>query len=258
MQLDWLLTFCLAGGAFLPAMLGLGGGVFYTPIQLALGREIHQAIPLSLLLIVITSLSASSVFQKAKRIDWKFSIVFALQMMFASFFAGLMAHHLRSEVLTVIFAVALALCGLLMAVRPPQIAPAAREGSWLRVFGELEYRVSVWKMAILALLAGTLSGLVGIGGGVLIVPAMVLVLGVPLKIAIGCSSFMVGLSALAGLVGHLFTASMPFSQTLATAIAVFIAAQLGARASLRTKTEHLRGLLGFALIGISLLFLLAL
>jgi uncharacterized membrane protein YfcA len=74
-----------------------------------------------------------------------------------------------------------------------------------RKFGEEEYSVNLIIGLPLSALAGLMAGLLGIGGGVIKVPLMVLLLGVPMKVAVGTSCFMVGLTALFCFWGHFFT-----------------------------------------------------
>jgi len=77
-------------------------------------------------------------------------------------------------------------------------------GYWLRKFGEEEYSVNLLIGLPLTALAGLMAGLLEIGGGIIKVPLMVLLLGVPMKIAVGISCFMVGITALFGFWGALF------------------------------------------------------
>ena len=81
--------------------------------------------------------------------------------------------------------------------------------------------------------------MVGIGGGVLKVPLMVLLFGIPIPIAIGSSAFMVGLTATAGLLGHISMGHFDLWAALSLAIPVFIGGQIGSRLSIRLNAQRL-------------------
>ena len=77
-------------------------------------------------------------------------------------------------------------------------------GFWSRKIGEEVYSVNIIAGLPLSALSGLMAGLLGIGGGVIKIPLMVLLLGVPMKTAVGTSCFMVGVTALFGFWGHFF------------------------------------------------------
>ena len=86
---------------------------------------------------------------------------------------------------------------------------------------------------------GLLTSMVGIGGGALKVPLMVLLFGIPLPIAIGSSAFMVGLTATAGLLGHVSMGHFDWLPALTLAVPVFIGGQIGSRLSIRLNAQRL-------------------
>ena len=83
------------------------------------------------------------------------------------------------------------------------------------------------------------TAMVGIGGGALKVPLMVLLFGIPTPIAIGSSAYMVGLTAAAGLLGHISVGHFDWAAILMLAIPIFIGGQIGSRISIRLDTQHL-------------------
>jgi hypothetical protein len=89
------------------------------------------------------------------------------------------------------------------------------------------------------LAVGVLTSMVGIGGGAIKVPLMVLLFGIPIPIAIGSSAFMVGLTATAGLLGHISVGSFNWTAALLLAIPVFIGGQIGSRLSIHLNARHL-------------------
>jgi uncharacterized membrane protein YfcA len=71
------------------SMLGQGGGAIYTPLQVGMGIEFHEAATTSLFLIMVTSAAASLVFYKAKRIDWPLALVLETVTTAGGFTGGL-------------------------------------------------------------------------------------------------------------------------------------------------------------------------
>jgi uncharacterized membrane protein YfcA len=90
--------------------------------------------------------------------------------------------------------------------------------------------------------------MVGIGGGTLKVPLMVLLFGLPLPIAIGSSAFMVGLTAAAGLLGHISSGNFNVAAALLLAIPVFIGGQFGSRLSVHLDTRQLEKWFGIFIL----------
>ena len=98
---------------------------------------------------------------------------------------------------------------------------------------------------------GLASGLVGVGGGILKVPLMVLLLGIPMDIAVGSSAFMVGLTAAGGFAGHVASGHWDWKTSLVLAVAVFIGGQIGARKSLGIDKKKMKKVFGWFLMGIA-------
>ena len=100
-------------------------------------------------------------------------------------------------------------------------------------------------------LAGLMAGLLGIGGGIIKVPLMVLLLGVPMKIAVGTSCFMVGITALFGFWGHFFAGHFEPKMALILALVVFAGAQAGSRISIKVDKILLKKIYAIFLFLIS-------
>jgi uncharacterized membrane protein YfcA len=110
------------------------------------------------------------------------------------------------------------------------------------------YQLDLRLMIPVMLTVGVLTSMVGIGGGALKVPLMVLLFGIPMPIAIGSSAFMVGLTATAGLLGHISTGSFNWTAALLLAIPVFIGGQIGSRLSIHLDALHLEKWFGYFIL----------
>jgi uncharacterized membrane protein YfcA len=103
----------------------------------------------------------------------------------------------------------------------------------------------------LSFAAGIVSGMVGVGGGLIKVPLMVLALGVPMDIAVGSSALMVGLTASGGFAGHLVTGHWDWRMSLILAAAVFVGGQIGSRLTLKVNKAMLKKVFGWFLLVIA-------
>jgi hypothetical protein len=98
--------------------------------------------------------------------------------------------------------------------------------------------------AVFGLGVGFIAGLLGVGGGIFIVPFMVYFLKSPTKIAAGSSHLIISFSALAGIIGHATSHEFDIPLIVATGVAVLIAGNLGARLSMKFKSKTIRAGLG--------------
>ncbi len=246
------LSLALATVAILAAstafsITGQGGGVLYVPILLALGMSVHDAATTSLFVIVATSVSAALIYRRRRTVDWKLALVIEPMTFALAFAGGLVANYIDAFTLKIVFGAVLVAASLFM-MRPAgekqtssaETTSAGRWGHWRRTMGTHSYVVRLpWLMPVTAA-AGFVAGMIGISGGIFKLPAMVLVGGVPMRIAIGTSAFMVGLTALGGLSGHLVTGSFDILAALPLAAAAFVGGRLGSSLSLRFRPRALR------------------
>jgi uncharacterized membrane protein YfcA len=238
--------------ALVSSMLGQGGGSLYTPLQVWLGIPFHRAAATSLFLIIVTSFSASLVFSKAKKIDWSLAIALESVTAAGAFAGGLESDRFSAATLTIVFAVVIGLAGIFM-MRPmkQRTASPVRAGgffAWRRTTGGKTYFVNMAFALPASFLAGVISGMIGVGGGLIKVPLMVLVLGVPMDIAVGSSALMVGLTAGGGFTGHLLRGHWDWRLSLVLAAAVFLGGQIGSRITVKLDESKLQKGLGWFLL----------
>ncbi len=140
----WMvLAGCVLAVALVFSMLGQGGGALYTPLQVWLGVDFHQAATTSLFLIIVTSASASLVFHKARKIDWPLAIVLETVTAAGGFAGGLGSDWFSGATLSLVFAAVIGAAALFM-VRPmkerrPSADRAGGALSWKRTLGEQTY-----------------------------------------------------------------------------------------------------------------------
>lgn len=265
-MLTYILLFVTGIGAgVFGALLGLGGGVIMIPI-LTLGFHVpmHTAIAASVVAVIATS-SATAIHYVADRVsNIKLGMTLEIATTIGAVIGGLLAAHSPDKVLRIVFAVFLIYTAVSMVrggergAKKETAAAAEGDGGTapnaesqdLGVWGdhfydpsqkrEVAYRVGRMPFGLAAsFIAGNLSGLLGVGGGLIKVPAMTMLMGVPFKAAAATSNFMIGVTAVAsafiyygeGLVNPLVTAPV--------AIGVFIGASWGAKIAPRISSRWL-------------------
>jgi len=234
-------------------MVGVGGGVLYVPILLALGMNIHDAATTSLFVILGTSVSAFLRYRQRGYVDWKLALVIEPPTFLMAFAGGLVAGYINALALKVVFAAVLVLVSFFMArnIVEKENTPVQRWGYWQRTLRDTTYVVKLPWLMPATTIAGFIAGMIGISGGVFKVPAMVLLGNVPMRIAIGTSSLMVGFTALAGLSGHIIGGSFDILLALPLMAAASAGGWLGSTISIQARIRILRMFFAILLLIVS-------
>jgi uncharacterized membrane protein YfcA len=238
------LILALAIVAAFASMLGIGGGVMYTPLQVIFGVDIHEAATSSLFLIMILSFSATRIYRRAGKVDWKMAMALEAFTVSGGFAGGYLSSFVPSQPLKILLIAVLILAGITM------LKANQRDHShlvdhpawyiWTRSRNGQKYTINMLIAFPISLAAGVISGTIGIGGGILKIPMMAILLGVPIDIAIATSAFMVGITALGGFAGHLIAGHWDWKISLILTPAVFIGAWIGAHTMLKIDKRKLR------------------
>jgi len=237
------------------SMFGQGGGAFYVPIMVAFGLPFHEAASTSLFILMATSVSATLVYARSRMVDWKLALVVDPITDILAFVSGYFAIRVGSSILKTVFAFVLLLSSYFMfkPVTEHRASVARRSGFglWHRQFGDNDYDVKLPVALPLSGAAGIVAGLLGISGGLFKVPLLVLLCGVPMKVAVATSSFMVALTGLSGLLGHSISGTVNWKLAVVLSVAAFSGAQIGSRISVNTDQLFLKKLFGVLLVLIS-------
>jgi len=242
------------------AMLGVGGGIVYVPTLLLTGHDMHWSVTASLATILAGSSSAASVYLLRKEADLPLALLLEPATMLMAFVGGMLSAHVPSPLLQGLLG-SVVLGGSYAMWKKKRLLTSKdgthRWGTWTRVRDDATYHV--WLPAVLPAVAaaGLLSGLVGVTGGFLKVPILVLLCGVPMHTAVATSTVMVVFTALGGLAGHVTQETVNWLVLIPLAIAVILGGQLGSRLVKKVEGATLRlvfaGLL--ALVGLRILIL---
>lgn len=234
--------------AIILSSVGLGGGAFYVPVLLILGYPFHDASIISLFLITITGFSAFSRFWRADLVDWKLAIAMDTFTDLGAFIGGYTAIQFSSAILKSALSFFLILSSVVMIIRSTNPTPWKlhfKWGTWTsRHHGET-YSINLFIVIPITFFIGYLSGALGVAGGLLKIPLMVIVFGVPQKIAVATSSLMVGLTGLFGLVGHGFHYTPNWLHLVLFGLIVLIGAQIGSHISIKMNKQVLNKWIAF-------------
>jgi len=221
------------------SMFGQGGGSLYTPILFLLGYAAVVSISTSLVLNLITALSASIVFYRSKLIDIRLSLIFVPGICLGAFIGGALTNFVSPTILLWIFVMFLADAGARM------IYTYWEKSSDERACPILSKRIYA-VFVVFSFAVGILSGLLGVGDGILIVPFLIFVCHNPTKNSAGTASFVVIFSSLFGVIDKSAFGSLDLPLIAVTAVAVFIGGTLGARSMVKIKPGPIK--VGFGII----------
>ncbi|MBN1835238.1 MAG: sulfite exporter TauE/SafE family protein [Spirochaetales bacterium] len=225
------------------AAVGRGGGNFYVPLLIAAGLPVHQAATTGQLILVTTALSALLVFGFRGTVDWKLALVIDPPTDLMALVGGYFAHRFAGGTLKIVLAALLVASGIMMLL-PIKAGAWQRThgfGWWHRSFREYHYTVNLWITIPVTALVGLVAGMVGISCGSFKIPLMVLLCGVPMRVAVGTSSAMVATTALMGLIGHAAGGDLVASWRIFALAALAAGGGLaGGALSLKTRPEALK------------------
>jgi len=233
--------------AVLMTMTGRGGGNFYVLVLVLAGQAIHQAATTGQLILMLSAVTGMLIFHKHKLVDWKLALVIDPPTDVMAFVGGYFSAHVSGITLKFLLAGLLVLAGFLMLlkVKNRPIAEGKRFGYWHRRYGNEEYVVNLWIAIPITAAVGLAAGAVGISGGSFKVPLMVLLCGVPMRIAVGTSSAMVAVTALMGFTGHAISGHFDPWWAIPVACAAVVGGMIGGKLAIKTNPQKLKVIFAF-------------
>ena len=228
--------------AVVMAMTGRGGGNFYVPVLVAAGQPMHGAATSGQFILMAAAFTAMLIFQKHRMVDWKLALVIDPPTDIMAFVGGYFSYLVSGVTLKFVLSGLLVLAGfcMLLKMRKRPVSGLERFGFWRRRFGDSEYVVNLWLAIPITAAAGLAAGAVGISGGSFKVPLMVLLCGVPMRVAVGTSSAMVALTALMGFLGHATVGHVDWRWILPVACVAVVGSVLGGKLALKTRPKALK------------------
>lgn len=238
------------------ALLGVGGGVIIVPgLTLLLGVDVHLAIGASMVGVVATSSGAAAAYVRDGLANLRLAMLLEVATVSGALAGALLANRFSNRILLIIFSALLVYSGAAMFItqlraksnKPPPEDPLARR---LRLEGEfhdkasnsvIPYRATrTWFGLAASLVAGLISGLLGVGGGIIKVPVMHLAMRLPIKVSTATSNLMMGITAATG--AAVFFVHGQIAPLIAAPVAagVLIGAHTGSRFLPRIQSQWIR------------------
>ncbi|MBB6063350.1 hypothetical protein HNP65_001820 [Thermosipho japonicus] len=242
-----ILGFILFGVTLVLSMLGKGGGEFFVPIFLAAGIPYQQAASASLFILMVSGLIMMLVFHKKTLIDWNVGLILILSVASGSFFGGFISASINEVVLKITFSVLLIISAFFIA--RPKKRSIVNFGIKIKrkCCGE-SYEIPILIIIPIVFVIGFIAGMVGISGGGLIVPLLIIIGNMPMRISFATNSLMVLFSATTGFIGRGISTDINWKFNIVMALFAAIGSLIGSHFSTKVKIENLKKIFVFVLV----------
>jgi uncharacterized membrane protein YfcA len=205
--------------SFILTMVGLGGGLVFSPLFVLLKFPVTTAVSASLFLNGTAAISAAITYFRKKMVDVKIGLPLVVTSSLSAPLGAMVTTRIDLRILTGIMAVVIIVAATRMLFSKKLESEGMSVSSARRIIGGGGIGVFI----------GFMAGLLGIGGGVFIVPLLIYVLKVPTKIAAATTIFVVIFSSFSGFIAHISLADTDWKFILIAAVFSFAGGQLGSR-----------------------------
>ena len=233
------IALALVVGAVIGVLLGLlggGGSIMAVPaLVYALGLGTSQAILISLIVVGVASAFGAVPKVRAGQVQWRLAGIFALFGIPATFVGSAIGDHLPEAAIMIGFAVVMVAAGIRM------LRDTGDTGTACEVGNEgINWRRCAPRSIPTGFGVGLLTGLFGVGGGFLIIPALVLMLGVEMSIAIGTSLVIITANSAGGVLAHLHDAQFDWTITASFVVTAIVGSLIAGQLGTKLDTARLR------------------
>ncbi len=238
-----ILVFLGLGAGTLGSMIGVGGGIIIVPVLTFMGLPPTQISSTSLFAVTSTSISSTIEYSRQKKVNYKLGLEMAIFSIPGAVIGAFISDYLSLASFKLYFGILLILTGIYVLYRNSILKENVSKKR------SLIERCSVFTITFAA---GIISSLFGVGGGIIYVPALLLMLGMTIRRAAPTSQFTLMMTSFAGIFTHSYLGHPDYLQAAALAAGAFAGGQIGARISSSAKELMLRRILGVVLIGVSI------
>jgi uncharacterized protein len=222
-------------------VLGGGGSILTVPLlAYVAGLDVKHAIATSLLVVSVTSAVGAISHARSGRVQWRTGLGFGLAGMAGAYAGGLLARSIPGTVLMIGFAVIMITTAVAMLRGRKEVSGAEPPRS-----------LPAFKIVAQGLAVGLVTGLVGAGGGFLVVPALALLGGLPMPVAVGTALVVIAMNSFAGLAGHLSTVHIDWRLAAAVTVAALVGGLIGARLTAVVNPAALRKAFGWFVLAMA-------
>lgn len=238
----------IAFGIIIGLLLGLvggGGSILTVPVLVyVLGLSPHEATATSLIIVGATAVGGLAPHMQADRVQWRTAILFGAAGILGTFGGAWANRQVSGPIILLLFGILMLVVAARMVRSGMPDVKAASESK-------------VWIIPVAGLTVGLLTGFFGVGGGFVIVPALVLWLGLPMRVAVGTSLVIIAINSLAGAVAHRDDGGFNWMVALFFIAGGLLGGQLGARAVGRVNEEVLKRSFAGVMVSIALFLIVA-
>ena len=220
-------------------LLGGGGSILLVPLLVYVaGMDSKEAIAASLVVVGVTAAVSVIGHARAGRVRWRTGLLFGAAGMVGAFAGGFLGGHLPGQLLMIAFALMMVATAVAMLRGRRKVdSPPPHAG------------LPAGRVLLDGVVVGLVTGLVGSGGGFLVVPALALLGGLPMGVAVGTSLLVISMKSAAGLTGYLATVSIDWPLVAAITVAAVVGSLVGARLVDRIPADALRKAFGWFVLG---------
>jgi len=233
----WLIPLGFIAG-ILGSIIGLGGGIIIVPVLTFVGFSPTLAVSNSLFAVFSNSVASTATYAKQKRIELSLGWKLGLISVPGTILGALVSSDLSPSIFKILFAIILIFSASYIFLKRKIEKKPLNVSSILLVFS-----------AGASFFAGVISGLFGVGGGLIFVPLMVVALGISMKRAAPTSQFILMFASFSGLIVHSLLGHPDYYQALLLSIGAFAGGILGARLSLEIKERKLKIIVVIVIVG---------
>ncbi len=230
-----VLVLGLAIGVLL-GLLGSGGSILAVPaLVYGAGVPLSAAVPSSLVVVGVSSATAVAPRLWSGEVQWRIAAVFGAAGAGAAFAGAAVNRLLDPRIVLVGFAILMVAAGIRMLADQ-----TATGGACALPGGGVKWRSCLPKAIAAGVVVGFLTGLFGVGGGFLIIPALVLLLGLPMDLAVGTSLLIIVMNSVAGFAAHAGKARLDYGITAVFTAAAISGSLVATRLGHRVNAARLR------------------
>ncbi len=235
--------------ALILSMFGKGGGEFFVPIFLTAGISFHTAATTSLFILMVSGLTMTLVYHRKALIDWGTGFAVIAASASGAFVGGYISADISPIYLKILFAVLLLISAYFLSKPEKEQSRIFMKGPiWKRDCCGEKYSFPVLIVLPTIFIIGFIAGMVGISGGGLIVPLLIILGGMPLRIAFATNSVMVLFSSTTGFLGRGLSTGVNWRFALTMAVFVAAGAIIGSHFSTKVNLKHLKKIFVWILI----------
>ncbi|QSS99441.1 sulfite exporter TauE/SafE family protein [Pontibacillus sp. ALD_SL1] len=249
--------------AFVGSIAGIGGGTILVPSMLFLhnvSESFEWATPqkivgISVVVMIFTGLSSTIAYWKSKRIDYKTGLIFLIGCLPGGVFGSWFNQFVDTKTFSIAFGAIMIVISLLFFLPRPDRSKSSKSTKWLHINRSFtldektyHYQIHIIGGFLLAFFVGALSGLFGIGGGSLMVPAMILLFGLPPHVATATSMFIILFLSISSSSTHVLLGHVPWLYTLCFIPGAWVGGTIGAKLNQRMNGKTVEWILRMILI----------